>query len=94
MKIDLSGPAVTQLQAEQSPKQTSTGLADSGLSETTDRATLNSGGTSVQLLTKQALQSPEVRQDKVDAIRQSISSGQYQVDPAKIADAMIANEGE
>jgi flagellar biosynthesis anti-sigma factor FlgM len=66
----------------------------SDLSEAGDRTTLNSDGKSIQLLTKQALQSPEVRQGKVEAIRQSVSSGQYEVDPGKIADAMIASEDE
>jgi flagellar biosynthesis anti-sigma factor FlgM len=94
MKIDVNSPIVSQMPAERTPKQVSAGITDKGVSETGDRTTLNSTSSSVQLLTQQALQSPEVRQDKIDAIRQSISSGQYQVDPAKIADAMIASESD
>jgi negative regulator of flagellin synthesis FlgM len=94
MKIDVNSPTAPQMQAERSPKQTSASLAASGSSETDDRTTLNSSGNSIQRLTTQAMQSPEIRQDKVDSIRQAVDSGQYQVDPAKIADAMIANEGE
>jgi len=92
MKIDANGPITNQIQTERNPSQKPDGIASTGSSEASDRTTLNSTGNSVQLLTNQALQSPEVRQDKVDAIRQSVSSGQYKVDPGKIADAMIAGE--
>jgi len=92
MKIDANGPIANQIQTERNPSQKPDGIASTGSSEASDRTTLNSTGNSVQLLTNQALQSPEVRQDKVDAIRQSVSSGQYKVDPGKIADAMIAGE--
>lgn len=44
---------------------------------------------SISTLTARALQSPEVRQDKVDSLRQSVSSGEYQVDPSAIAAAMV-----
>jgi len=40
-------------------------------------------------LTSQAMNSPEVRQDKVDALRQSVNSGEYQIDPTKIAGAIV-----
>jgi anti-sigma28 factor (negative regulator of flagellin synthesis) len=32
---------------------------------------------------------PEVRQDAVDSLRLSVSSGQYELDPAKIASSML-----
>jgi anti-sigma28 factor (negative regulator of flagellin synthesis) len=32
---------------------------------------------------------PEVRQDMVDSLRLSVSSGQYDIDPAKIASSML-----
>ena len=44
---------------------------------------------SLSALASRALQSPEIRQDKVDSLRQQIESGQYQVDPKAIADAMV-----
>jgi flagellar biosynthesis anti-sigma factor FlgM len=94
MKIDANGPIAAQLQTERSPTQKPDGIATTNLAAAADRTTLNSAGTSVQLLTKQVLESPEIRQDKVDATRQSIGSGAYKVDPAKIADAMVANEHE
>jgi len=44
---------------------------------------------SISALTAKALQMPEVRQDKVDSLRQSVSSGQYELDPTMIAAAMV-----
>jgi flagellar biosynthesis anti-sigma factor FlgM len=44
---------------------------------------------SVNSLVSAALTSPEIRQDKVDSLRLSVSSGQYELDPAKIAASMV-----
>jgi flagellar biosynthesis anti-sigma factor FlgM len=35
---------------------------------------------------------PEIRQGKVDSLRQAVSSGTYQVDATKTAEAMIKSE--
>jgi len=91
MKIDVNGPIVTPPQAERIQKQSPPNMLQPSLSNVGDRTTLNSTDESVQSLTQQSLQSPVIRQGKVDAVRQSIDSGQYEVDPGKIADAMIAD---
>lgn len=57
---------------------------------TEDRATLSNTHTPVQSIVTQALQSPPVRQQKVDALRQQIASGEYKADPGKIAEGIIA----
>jgi len=44
---------------------------------------------SISALTAKALQMPEVREDKVDSLRQSVSNGQYELDPNMIAAAMV-----
>ena len=54
-----------------------------------DKATLTAGKANIEPLATQALNSPEIRQDKVEALRQAITSGQYKVDPGAIAEAMI-----
>jgi flagellar biosynthesis anti-sigma factor FlgM len=59
-----------------------------------DWTSFHSDSTSVQSLTTQALQSPEVRQPTVDALRQSVASGQYQVDTAKVANAISIGYSE
>jgi negative regulator of flagellin synthesis FlgM len=48
----------------------------------------------VKSLVSQALSTPEVRQEKVNALRQSISSGEYKLDPGKIAGAIISEGGQ
>jgi anti-sigma28 factor (negative regulator of flagellin synthesis) len=35
------------------------------------------------------MSSPEVRQDLVDSLRLSVTSGQYELDPAQIASSML-----
>jgi flagellar biosynthesis anti-sigma factor FlgM len=44
---------------------------------------------SVSVLTSQALQTPEIRQDQVDSLEQSVLSGEYRLDPGQIASAML-----
>jgi flagellar biosynthesis anti-sigma factor FlgM len=44
---------------------------------------------SVTSLRTQALQTPEIRQDKVDNLQQVVLSGQYRLDPGQIAGAMF-----
>ena len=39
----------------------------------------------------QAMQMPEVRQDRVTSLQQQIASGGYQVAPQAVADAMLRN---
>ena len=54
-----------------------------------DRTTLSSDSASANSLVSKALNSPAVRQDKVDSLTQSIENGEYELDPAKIASAML-----
>jgi flagellar biosynthesis anti-sigma factor FlgM len=59
---------------------------------TEDRTTFHTDNTSVQALTSHAMNFPEIRQGKVDSLRQAVSSGTYQVDATKTAEAMIKSE--
>jgi negative regulator of flagellin synthesis FlgM len=94
MKIAVNTPTVGQVPAERSAKQLTSSGAGSSPSVTQDHTTLNLDSNAVKSLTSQALQTPAVRQDKVDAIRQSINAGQYKVDPEKVASSIIASQGE
>jgi flagellar biosynthesis anti-sigma factor FlgM len=87
MRIDLNPPLQRGIETEKSGKslQSSNARAsrandDAGLSE--DSVTLSS-------LATKALESSEVRQDKVDGLRQAIQNGQYSVDPQQVAEAML-----
>lgn len=93
MKIDLSSPAtdlVSKEWASQKSPQTN-GLASQGVTE--DRVTLTSTKDSAAAsLAAHAMNMPQIRQDKVNALRQAISSGSYQLDSSKIAQAISAEE--
>jgi negative regulator of flagellin synthesis FlgM len=91
MRIDLYNSAASQISTEPNSQQVSAqNTGNSGhVDNTEDRATLTSDSTSVGSLVSKALSSPQVRQDKVDSLRQAVSSGQYQLDPQKIAASMI-----
>jgi negative regulator of flagellin synthesis FlgM len=91
MRIDLYNSAASQISTEPNSQQVSAqNTGNSGqVDNTEDRATLTSDSTSVGSLVSTALNSPQVRQDKVDSLRQAVSSGQYQLDPQKIAASMV-----
>jgi flagellar biosynthesis anti-sigma factor FlgM len=57
-----------------------------------DRTTLTSDSATVQSLVRTAMNSPAVRQETVESLRQTVASGQYQLDPSAIADAMLADQ--
>jgi flagellar biosynthesis anti-sigma factor FlgM len=91
MRIDLYNSSLTELSSEQaSLKKTAENTAsNSGVSSTEDRATLTSDTASVSSLASTAMNSPEVRQGLVDSLKQSVNSGQYELNPGKIAASMV-----
>jgi flagellar biosynthesis anti-sigma factor FlgM len=93
MKIDGVSPVEAQLPVDSGAVRVSTGGQASTPAVVQDRTSFQSDSNSVLALTSQALSSPEVRQGTVDALRQSVDSGQYQLDPSKIA-AAISQSGE
>jgi len=56
-----------------------------------DQAQLSGAHAQVLALVAQASQLPEVRQERVHALRQAIQSGQYQSNPEKVAGAVFAH---
>jgi negative regulator of flagellin synthesis FlgM len=90
MRIDLYNSSASQASSDVSSQQVGTqNAAQSGQADAGDRATLTSDSTSVGSLVSTALNSPEIRQDTVDSLRQAVNSGQYELDPAKIAESMV-----
>jgi flagellar biosynthesis anti-sigma factor FlgM len=90
MRIDPLNSTASQLSSELSSQQAGTQKAgQSSLLDGEDRATLTSVSTSLDSLVSTAMSSPEVRQGTVDSLRLSVSSGQYELDPAKIAASML-----
>jgi flagellar biosynthesis anti-sigma factor FlgM len=90
MRIDLSQLTSSQVSSEQDAKKVSSQqVGASGGSGSEDRTTFTSDSSAVSGLVKQAMGSPEIRQDLVNQVKQSIDSGQYKLDPSAIASAMI-----
>jgi len=93
MKVDLNGADgqnLSEIRASQSgnttPARTSSTDSDQAVE---DRTTLTSDGSAVETLTARVLTSSEVRQEKVEALRQAVMNGDYEIDAGKIAEAMI-----
>lgn len=92
VKVDLNGHDVSTLTSITSPQPERSGAAalpdpdaDHPMGE--DKATLS--GDRVTALTAEVLGFAEVRQAKVEALRQAIQNGDYTIEPSKIAEAMI-----
>jgi flagellar biosynthesis anti-sigma factor FlgM len=94
MKIEGLNPVDTQLPVDTVAARVASSEQVSTQGAAQDWTSFHSDSNSVRLLTSQALSSPEVRQGTVDALRQSVNSGQYQVNAAKIAAAISDSGGE
>lgn len=55
-----------------------------------DQAHLSGAHIQVQALAAQASQLPEVREAKVNALREAVQSGQYRADPANTANGLMS----
>jgi flagellar biosynthesis anti-sigma factor FlgM len=93
MKIDGISPVEAQLPVDSVAARVSNSGPASTQGAAQDWTSFHSDTTSVQSLTSQALNSPAVRQGTVDALRESVTSGQYQVDATKIATAISNSFG-
>jgi len=94
MRIDPFSSAASQLSSDLSSQRVGAQAAaqssakSQGISND-DRTTLTSDTTSLASLVSTALSSPEVRQGRVDNLRQAISNGEYQIDPSSVAGAIV-----
>src|SRR5690348_7016875 len=88
MRIDSNFPLQRDAETEKSNKSSVSGKLASRPDEGK-----NFGGDSVTLssLASKVLDTPEVRQDKVDSLRSAIQNGSYTVDSEQTADAMLSD---
>jgi len=70
--------------SEKTPK-----AATSDAAHPQDRISFSSERMSLSSLQAQALQTPEIRQDRVASLKDAISKGEYALEPDKIAEAML-----
>jgi flagellar biosynthesis anti-sigma factor FlgM len=66
-----------------------TNLSAANASSGEDEAMLSGSHTQVQTLTAQVLQLPEVRQQRVQALRQAVENGSYNPSPDDVAGALV-----
>lgn len=92
MRIDLNNVAANQIANEPSPKQISGAKRGPDAGHVEDTATLSTDSVSIRSLAAQAMQTPEIRQDKVEALRQAISTGNYKIDPMQIAGSILSEK--
>lgn len=97
MRIDLNQPPQTLAESDrstsnvpanaQSGASAGSGVSSSGLGE--DQAQLSGMHVQVQALAAQAAQLPEVRQEKVSALRQVVLEGSYRPSADQVAQAIF-----
>jgi flagellar biosynthesis anti-sigma factor FlgM len=92
MNVEGVSSARTQLQPEHVTAQPTSSKPSSTATVSHDRTTLQSGSSSVQSLAATALQSPEIRQDRVASLRASVRGDEYQLDASRLA-ASISGSG-
>jgi negative regulator of flagellin synthesis FlgM len=91
MKItDIQGTGVSQLQNEQAgvvesraPKPEAT--------QNADNIVLSEKARLMQKASQIIAETPDVRQEKVDLLKEAVDQGSYPVDAQKVANSMIAN---
>jgi negative regulator of flagellin synthesis FlgM len=87
MRIDLNNISFTGVEREDKARKA--GSKASTTPSVEDKASLSVDTLSISSLAAQAMAAPPVRQDKVDALRQSIQNGDYKVEADKVANAIL-----
>jgi negative regulator of flagellin synthesis FlgM len=87
MRIDLNGISLNGTEREDKTKKT--GAKPTSAAHVEDKASLSTDTLSLSSLEAKVQAAPEVRHDRVDALRQAIQNGEYEVDPQKIAHAIL-----
>lgn len=84
MRIDAFNK-VSQLYQANSTKK----IASASKVNNKDRVEISQVGKDFQIAKQAVAQAPEIREDKVTTLRQSIASGNYNVDAEELADKMV-----
>jgi len=94
MRIDLNHGPQSSIETNRSGTQSTGAAASSSANRVVsgeDQAELSGAHAQVQALVAQASQLPEIRQERVHALRQAVQSGHYQPSPEQVAGAMFAH---
>lgn len=89
MRIDLNGLNTNGIAQDDKAKKV--GKHGGGhVSHPEDKTSFSSDSVKVSSLAANAMSSPEVRQERVQALSAAVEGGNYKLDPQEIAAAMIA----
>jgi len=98
LPINLNSSLTPSTQIDSAISTNATGRADAKPAAGAVGAEQVSGDTAslskMSDLVAQAMNQPEVRMDKVEAIKSQLAAGTYEVDPSKVADAIIKSMSE
>jgi flagellar biosynthesis anti-sigma factor FlgM len=89
MRIGLNTTDPQSISAEQAKKSSTTATNQTESARAADKTAPSEDRVTLSALATQAMGMPEVRQSQVDNLRESISSGQYNLDPHEIANAIL-----
>jgi len=89
MRINSNQPIASQLVTESTVRSAKSSQTSGAASSAQSDVSFSGDTANVGGLTALALQTPEIRQDRVGALREALRNGSYQIDPGKIADAML-----
>jgi len=89
MRINPNQSIASELVTESTVRTDKSSKSSSSAASSQAGADFFGDTTNVGGLTAQAMQTPEIRQDRVTALRAAVRDGSYQLDPGKIADAML-----
>ena len=87
MRIDLNHISLQDLARDEKTRKA--GVKTSGTPNVEDKTSLSADTQSISSLQAQAMATPAIRQDKVEALRQAIQQGQYKLEPDQIAHAIL-----
>ena len=87
MRIDLNHISLPDLTRDEKTRKA--GAKSNSASSVEDTTSLSADSNSILSLQTRALATPEIRQDKVEALRQSIQNGDYRLEPDQIAQAIL-----
>ena len=91
MRIDLNYGPQSVPESERAQSQGAAASSSNRASLGDDQAQISAAHVQAQALTAQALQLPEIRQQRVEVLRQVVLAGQYHPQPESVAGAMIAH---
>ena len=90
MRVGLNTPDQQSISAEQATKPSTPASNQFESSRAGDESVFSQDTVTLSSLATQAMGTPEIRQTQIDSLSQSINSGQYQLDPHQIADAILS----